>query len=166
MTSDKIWYAVYVRSRSEKKVALGLLINNIDYYLPVIKVLKQWSDRKKWIEEPLFKSYLFVNVNQDEFFKVIHTAGFLKYVSFAGKAVSIPDIQILAIKQFLEENNHENNVEANWITGKKVEIISGSLTGLIGELVELKGKHKVKIQIETVGSALLIEVPKSKLRVI
>ncbi len=166
MSTDKFWFAIYVKSRSEKKVARELQINSIEHFLPTIKVLKQWSDRKKLVEEPLFRSYVFVNVNTEEFYKVVHTPGFVKYVSFEGKAVPIPNVQITAIKQFLEQTEPEKLNDADWTYGKKVEVISGSMTGLMGELVDIKGKQKVKVQIETVGSAILIQIPKSKLRIL
>ncbi len=163
---DKNWYAVYVKSRTEKKVALELTYDHIDNYLPMIKKLKQWSDRKKWIEEPLFRSYIFVHVNEKEYYKVIQTMGVVKYITFEGKAVSIPQEQIEAIKYYLEESDPENIVESDWKLGRKVEVISGSMTGLMGNLVEVHGKKKVKVEIEAVGSSLLINIPKNKLRVI
>ena len=164
--SKKSWYAVYVKSRAEKKVADELTYNDIEYYLPLIKKLKQWSDRKKWVEEPLFRSYIFVHVDQYDFHRVIQTQGVVKYIKFEGNAVVIPDPQIVAIKYYLKENDPENIDESKWTAGRKVKVISGSMTGLLGELVENHGKHKVKVEIETVGSSLLIQIPKSKLQII
>ena len=71
---DKSWYALYVKSRAEKKVAADLSANSIEYYLPLQKVLKQWSDRKKWVEEPLFRSYVFVRIISDDYYKVLQLA--------------------------------------------------------------------------------------------
>lgn len=164
--SNSKWFAIYVRSRAERKVALELKYNEIDYYLPLVKRLKQWSDRKKWIEEPLFRSYIFVNVDEQDFHKVVRTQGVVKYVTFEGQAVSIPDSQIYAIRYYLEETDPENIEEVDWKVGKRVEIISGSMTGLIGELLEVQGRHKVKVEIEAVGSSLMINIPKSKLRIL
>ena len=165
-TPDKSWYAVYVKSRTEKKVALELLYENIDHYLPLVKRLKQWSDRKKWVEEPLFRSYVFVNIKPVDYYKVLQVQGAVKYVSFEGTAVPIPEAQINAIRYYLEETDPENNDINDWVKGKKVEVISGSMAGLSGELIEVHGKHKVKVEIEAVGSTLLIHIPKSKLRII
>lgn len=161
--NEKNWYAVYVKSRAEKKVAVEFEIDGIDFYLPLIKKLKQWSDRKKWIEEPLFRSYIFVSIEQEQYFKVLETQNVVKYVSFEGKAVPIRKEQIEAVRYYLNEKDPENIDNQIWEEGQKVEIISGSMTGLRGELIDVKGKKKVKVEIEVVGKTLLIQIPKNKL---
>ena len=161
---EKTWFAVYVKSRSEKKVALEFEIEGIDFYLPLVKKLKQWSDRKKWVEEPLFRSYIFVYIEQKQYYEVLQTQNVVKYVTFEGKAVPIRDEQIEAVRYFLNEKDPENIDNQIWEKGQKVEVISGSMTGLSGELVEVRGKKKVKVEIEVVGKTLLIQIPKSKLR--
>ena len=138
----------------------------IEHYLPLNKVLKQWSDRKKWVEEPLFRSYIFVKIEQKEYYKVLQINGVVKYVSFERKAVPVPEQQIEAIRYFLNEKEPGIVTEKNWEKGQKVEIISGSMTGLTGELIDFKGKHRVSIEIETIGKSLLIQVPKNKLRIL
>lgn len=163
---DKLWYALYVKSRTEKKVAAEFEAQGIDYYLPIQKVLKQWSDRKKWVEEPLFRSYIFVRIELDDYYKVLQIPNAVKYIAFEGKAVVVPSPQIEAIKYFLNEKNPENLKNQNWTKGKKVEIVSGSLVGLIGELVDVNGKNRVSIEIEAVNRTILLQIPKSRLRVI
>jgi len=164
--SNKNWYAIYVRARSEKKVGIELDAAGINYYLPMIRVLKTWTDRKKWIEEPLFKSYIFVNIDQSEYFKAINIPNSVRYISFEGKAVVIPPQQIEAIKYFLEEINPPKVDEFEMKKGMNVEIVLGSLTGLKGELIELNGKERVKIRIEVVNKSITIQIPKGKLKVI
>jgi len=161
---EKTWFAVYVKSRSEKKVALEFEIEGIDFYLPLVKKLKQWSDRKKWVEEPLFRSYIFVHIEQKQYYQVLQTQNVVKYVTFEGKAVPIRDEQIEAVRYFLNEKDPENIDNQIWEKGQRVEVISGSMAGLSGELVEIRGKKKVKVEIEVVGKTLLIQIPKSKLR--
>lgn len=162
----KLWYALYVKSRTEKKVAAEFVAQGIDYYLPIQKVLKQWSDRRKWVEEPLFRSYIFVRIELDDYYKVLQTPNAVKYISFEGKAVVVPSPQIEAIKYFLNEKDPENPEFQSWTKGKKVEIVSGSLVGLIGELVDVNGKNKVSIEIEALNRTILLQIPKSRLRVI
>lgn len=161
--SEKYWYAVYVKSRSEKKVAIEFDFEGVDYYLPLVKRLKQWSDRKKWVEEPLFRSYIFVNIDQKKYYDILQIQNVVKYVSFEGKAVPIRKEQIEAIKYYLKGKDPENIENQIWETGKKVEIIAGSMSGLQGELIDVKGKKRVKVEIEVVGKTLIIQVPKSKL---
>ncbi len=161
---SKKWYAAYTRSRSEKKAASELSFLGIDHYLPLIKKLKQWSDRKKWVEEPLFRSYIFVHIEQSEYYEALKNPYIVKYVSFEGKAVPIPEEQIEAIKIYLGEQEPVDINEIELKKGQKVEVISGSLSGLQGELIEIKGKNKLKVRIEAVGKSVVIQVPKSKLR--
>ena len=163
---DKSWFALYVKSRSEKKVAAEFELLGIDYYLPLIKLLKQWSDRKKWVHEPLFKSYIFVHIHPAEYYEVLKVNHVVKYISFEGKAVEIPPQQIEAIKYYLEDEEPEIISEENWQKGQNVEIISGNMTGLIGELVDVKKKHRVRIRIEAVNQIIHIQIPKTKLRII
>jgi transcription antitermination factor NusG len=163
---EKTWYAVYVKSRFEKKVAAELASKGIEYYLPLQKILKQWSDRKKWVEEPLFRSYIFVRILQSEYYEVLNTVGAVKYITFEGKAVPVPEPQIEAIRYYLDEKDPEMLEDLHWEKGQRVEVIAGSLTGLVGELVEVKGKNKVSVEIEAVGRTILLRIPKSKLRVI
>ena len=160
----KNWYAVYVKSRAEKKVAAELLHLGIDHYLPLKRVLKQWSDRKKWIDEPLFKSYLFVFIDQSEYYDVLQVPGIVKYISFERKAVAIPQQQIDAIKYYLSEIEPEEEFLDDWEKGQKVEVISGSLTGLIGKLIENRGKHRLVVEIEAIGHSITIQIQKNKLR--
>ncbi|RLC24202.1 MAG: antitermination protein NusG [Deltaproteobacteria bacterium] len=160
------WYAIYTKSRNEKKVYDRLKEAGIEAYLPLQKILKQWSDRKKWVEEPLFRSYLFVHITQEDYYKALSIIGVVKYITFEGKAVPVPEQQIQAIKQFL--NNEEDLLLSNesFKIGNKVEIFRGALKGLMGNLVELKGKQKVKIEIESIGQSIVLTIPKSYLKVI
>lgn len=162
----KSWFAVYVKSRTEKKVATEFQKLEIDFFLPLIKELRQWSDRRKWVEVPLFRSYIFVQIEPKDYFKVLQAQGATRYITFEGKAVPIPPQQIEAIRYYLDGKDPEAVDDTAWEKGKKVEILSGSLSGLLGELVEIKGKHKIKVEIEAVGRTLLIEIKRNKLRML
>ncbi len=164
--NNKLWYAIYTRSRNEKKVNHLLIESGIDTFLPLVKTLKQWSDRKKWVEEPLFKSYLFVHISPDQYYNVLNIPGVVKYIAFEGKAVIVPEKQILAIKHFL--NNEEDNSIAleQFELGDKIEINKGSLIGLRGQLLQMQGKQKVKIEIESVGGSVILTIHKSYLKIL
>ncbi len=164
--AEKIWYALYVKSRTEKKVAVELEGTGIDFYLPLEKRLKKWSDRKKWVEEPLFRSYIFVHITPKEYYKVLQTRGVVKYISFEGKAVPVPPQQIDAIKIYLSEMDPILNEDQDWEEGKEVEVMSGKLTGLRGVLIKAKGKNRVKVEIEVVGSAIILNIPRKQLRIV
>lgn len=163
--NDRHWHAIYVKSRFEKKVYAQLQELGIEAYLPLIKRLKQWSDRRKKVEEPLFKSYVFVRTNEKEYFTVLNATGVVKFVSFEHKAVVVPDNQILAIKHYIDdyEQDKEENAMRNedLKIGQMVRITHGPLQGLIGRLESVKDKRLV-VFIETVGQYLPVNIPRMK----
>src|ERR1700761_3172721 len=92
------WYPVYTNPRSEKKAHEALLNKGIETYMPLRRQLKQWSDRKKWVEEPLIKSYLFVHIAEREQADVLMTRGVARFIYFGSKIATIPDRQIDDLK--------------------------------------------------------------------
>ena len=95
------WYPVYTRSRAEKKAYDELIRKGIISYLPLRKTLKQWSDRKKIVEEPLIKSYLFVYISSKEYAEVLTTNGIARFIYFSGKIAAMPNQQIDHLKLLL-----------------------------------------------------------------
>jgi len=153
------WYAAYTKPRNEKKVLDRLVNAGIEAYLPLQRSLKQWSDRKKMVEEPLFRSYIFVKISGADYYRVLNTNGIVRYITFEGKAVPIPEKQIDLIKQLLEQNIEVESVQENIEPGTKVEVKFGSLMGLVGELIEHKGVQKVVIRIDHISHSLLVTLP-------
>jgi len=162
--NPKKWYAIYVKSRNEKKVFQSLISSDINVYLPLVKSLKRWSDRKKWIEEPLFRSYLFVCISKREYFKVLYVDGVVKFITFEGKPVPIPPVQIEAIKQFINRDEELLGVIQNFEVGDEVEVFRGAMTGLRGKLISIKNKQKVRIEIEAIAQSIYLSIPKSFLK--
>ena len=160
------WYAVYTLPRAEKKAHAELVRKGINAYLPLLRSLKQWSDRKKWVEEPLFRSYVFVNIPDNLYFEVLNTPGVVRYVTFEGKAVPIPAVQIEAVRFFLSSEDLQPENMEQYIPGKSVEVIKGPLKGLYGELVQYAGRQKVKVEISTVGQSILVTIPLGHLKVV
>ncbi len=165
-TGNQHWYAIYTRSRNEKMVNQLLLDFGIETYFPLIKVLKQWSDRKKWVEEPLFRSYIFVYISRKQYHDVLNTQGVVRYIMFEGKAVVVPPNQILAIRQFINKEEDQEQLFEHFQKGDQVEIFRGSLKGLTGHLVEVQGKQKVRIGIESIGQSIILTVPRSYLKIV
>jgi transcription antitermination factor NusG len=122
--------------------------------------LKQWSDRKKVSEEPVIRSYIFVRIVEKDYYKVLNTAGVIRYITFEGKAAPIPDKQIEVLRQLLEQNLAIEAVEEQLQPGEMVEIRMGSMMGITGELVEHNGAKKVIIRIDHVSHSLLVTLPK------
>lgn len=157
---QKQWYVVYTRSRAEKKVEQELKLQGIECFLPLQKQLRQWKDRKKWVETPLLSGYCFVHISRKEYDQVLKTNHVVCYITFEGKAAVIPEKQIICLKSLLKQYDFEVSVsKENFEAGKKVEIIEGPMLGLQGELLESRGKHKFIIRIEQLETSFLVEVP-------
>ena len=157
------WYAVYTRANLEKKLFDNLQEKKIECYLPTRKVLKYWSDRKKWVEEPLFKCYIFVKVSYKEFYTVLSTSGAVCYVSFGGKAQSIPEHQIANIKMFLAQSEHEITVSHERIQrGVSVEVLYGSFKGIKGEVINILGQSRLLIRIDSMNCSLYANIERDE----
>jgi transcriptional antiterminator RfaH len=159
------WYAIYTRANSEKKLFDNLTANNIECYLPTRKVQRLWSDRKKFVEEPLFRCYLFVRVSYKEFFTALNTAGVVCYVSFGGKAQAIPESQIHSIKTFLSQSEHEVTVSYERIQkGMSVEVLHGSLEGIKGEVINISGQSRLLIRIDSLNCNLYANISRDEVK--
>ena len=160
------WFAIYTRPRWEKKILSALNSLDIEAFLPLRMQLKQWSDRKKWVEEPLFPGYIFVNVTGRAYFDAINVTGAVRYVAFQGEAVVVPDAQIEAIRIFLLQLEAETKTEEPCPEpGVEVEIIAGPLAGISGIMQGRKGHHKVTIYIESVKQSIMVEIPRNNIRI-
>jgi transcriptional antiterminator RfaH len=159
------WFAIYTLPRAEKKVHTELVKKGISVYLPLLRTLRQWSDRKKWVEEPLFRSYLFVNISRDQYFDVLNTAGVVRYITFEGSAVSVPPQQIEAVRFFLSSDEPPQENTDQFLPGQAVEVIKGPLKGIFGELVQSAGRHKVRIEISAVGQSIFVTIPMTHLKI-
>jgi transcription antitermination factor NusG len=162
--NQKQWHVVYTRSRAEKKVQTELTIKNVENFLPMQKRLRQWKDRKKWIEMPLMSGYCFVNITRKEYDVVLQTHNVVGYVRFEGRAAIIPESQINSLKQMLKQYDFEVNITSeNFVPGKLVEVIEGPMIGLRGELVKAQGKNKFIIRFKQINSAASVEIPANHL---
>ena len=153
------WYAIYTKSRAEKQVAERLTDKGIHLFLPLQKRLKQWSDRKKWVETPLFSSYIFVKVDRRDYDRVLQTPGVVRYITFEGKAATIPQDQIDNLKIVVDSTA---DVETTWETrrrGEQVRVNGGALKGLTGILISDGGRKKVPVQVDRLDQNLVVEVP-------
>jgi transcription antitermination factor NusG len=161
MDNEAKWYAVYTKPRWEKKIAATLSEKGIENYCPLNKVLKQWSDRKKLIMEPLFKSYVFVKVSAAQMWEVSSINGVLNYVYWLNKPAVIREEEIVTIKKFLNEFD-EVQVETFLQPNTTVVVKKGVMMNYKGILIEVKGQ-RAKVRIESMGLGLYAEFDKSNL---
>ncbi len=158
LNDHKKWYPVYTNPRAEKKAFEQLQKKGITCYLPLQKTLKQWSDRKKWVEEPLLKSYIFVFTALSEQQLVLQTPGISRFIYFSGKIATVPEKQLDDLKLLLlTEQDLEVSSEI-FETGEKVEIKAGTLKGMSGELVNHRGNQKFIVRLQHLGYSILVEI--------
>ncbi len=161
------WHAVYTRSRSEKRLMDLLLSRGIEAYVPLRKVMHQWSDRKKLVEEPIIRSYCFVRVASQRYFDVLNTPGAVRYVWFSGRPAVIPERQIEVLRVVTGADVEVDCMPDTFRQGLRVSVTAGPLKGLTGELVSIANKKKVIVRIDHLNqvitlsiSPMLIEVAK------
>ena len=153
------WFAVYVKSRTEKKVHSKLIEKKINSFLPLQKILKQWSDRKKWIEEPLIKSYLFVKITEEQRLSVLNTGGAVRFLTYLGKPAAIPQNQIDVLLLSQDDSVEREIINEKIEIGSKVEIIGGPFKGHKGLLIEYNNKQMFSIEISHIGYSILLKIP-------
>lgn len=161
------WCAVYVKSRAEKKAEAELRQMNIETFLPLMRKLRQWSDRKKWVEMPLISGYLFVRISRKEYDSVLHSNYVVSYVRFEGTAATIPDNQIEYLKLMLKQDNLSIEITKDKLElGQLIEVIAGPLIGLRGKLLRIKGKNKVAVELDQLGYSALVEIEQNDIKVV
>jgi transcription antitermination factor NusG len=163
---EKKWYAVYTKPRWEKKIDSVLARKGIESWCPLQKVQRQWSDRKKTIEEPLFKSYVFVHVDEQERVKVLMTDGVLNYVYYLGKPAVIRDEEVGLIKSYLNEKDAQISVISaeGFKEDTRIRVNHGVFMGTEGTVMR-GGKKKVFVKLESLGQVMVVEFPSEYLSV-
>jgi transcription antitermination factor NusG len=156
------WLAVYTRPRWEKKVNQLLAEKGLESYCPLNKVRRKWSDRVKIVEEPLFKSYVFVKVSVNDRSAVRMTPGAINFVYWQGKPAVIREKEIIAIKRFLNEYENVEVQTADLKLNGRVRVTTGTLMDQEGKLLEFR--HKIaKVAIDSLGYILVAYIDRTKL---
>ena len=161
----KKWYAVYTRPKWEKKVTGLLACKEIENYCPLNRVVRQWSDRKKIMYEPLFTSYVFVRASEKEHLHVVQTDGIINYVNWQGKPAVIPDHEIELIKQFLLEYSNVKLERLQVGLNDTVKIKYGLFMEQEGQVIEVHNKT-VKVVLPSLGYIMLAGISKSHVEVV
>ncbi len=156
------WLAIYSRPRWEKKVNQLLQEKGLESYCPLNKVRRKWSDRMKTVEEPLFKSYVFVKVSEEDRTEVRMTPGVINFVYWDGKPALIKEKEINAIKQFLNEYENVAVEPLNLELNQRVKITTGPLMDQEGAIIGIN-RRTVKIVIDSLGYQLVAHIDRTKL---
>lgn len=161
MAQEQLWRVFYTFPRAEKKCERRLIDQNIDAYLPKHTVVRQWSDRKKKVVEPLFRNYIFARVDERQRLKVLQTDGIVRCVAFQGKPAIVQEEVIEQLRLALEKGDGFAVVDyvPRPKIGTTVVVTEGPMRGLRGEVQEHRGQTHVLVAIPAIKQALKVNVP-------
>ena len=149
------WFVIYTKSRNEKKVAELLQKNGVEVFCPIVKLKKNWSDRKKIVETPLFNSYVFVNLSEKDRNVVFNVPGVIRYVFWLKKPAVARDSEIESLKAVLNDTMDSFSIE-NYQIGDTVKISEGVFKGLDG-VIEKQSNNKLHVILENVGIKITLQ---------
>lgn len=151
------WYAIYTRSRHEKKVAASLKDKRIEVFLPLRSVISRWKDRRKEVQLPLFSGYLFVRIEPDLRIPVLQTGGVVNFVANSEGPVPVEEEQIQAIQRVLESGvNYDPYPYVK--EGMRVRIRKGPLRGVEGILIGKRKKHLLILSVDLIRQSASLEI--------
>jgi len=152
------WYVVYTRSHHEKRVHNDVRKLGIETYLPLIKSFRIWSDRKKFIDMPLFPNYLFVRISNREYHKITDHPSLIGFVKSGNELSVIRDDLFDAMVRIVDERM-DFTLSSNYVLpGVSVQVISGPLSGLKGVITRIEGKSLLTVEIRPVNQTFLVRI--------
>ena len=157
----KRWHVIYAHARHEKRIHCEMVQMGIESFLPMKKELHVWSDRKKWVEVPLFSSYAFANITSEERNRIYPLNGFVKFVCSNGKPSIVPQWQIDAIKKFIDFYPDKIDVSDSDYVGTEGVILAGPLMGMHGKIVDVKNRKCFAIKVDGIEKVLSVTIPVS-----
>ena len=151
------WYVIYTKPKWEKKVAEQLAEAGIDCYCPLITQIRQWSDRKKKVEVPLFNSYVFVQLDESERNSVFQSAGVVRYLFWLGKPAIVRHEEIEVIKKWINTSDAADVIVENYKIGDAIQLESGPFSAQKAIVQEVTNTHYVLV-LESLGCVLKMKI--------
>ncbi len=160
------WYVLRTRPNAEFKVNSRLMESGVESYLPVYSSLRQWSDRKKKIQRPLVSSVVFVHCAKEELFGLTRLEGVSGILYFLGvpAMVRMSEIETLKCMEREWDKDSIEYIHETFGPGDIVRVMRGPFKGLYGNSVDMNGKHRLFITIDSIGTKFTVSVPKSFVR--
>ncbi len=155
------WYAVYTYPKVEKRVHSDITELGFESFLPTHTIIRQWSDRKKKVEEPLFPNYVFVRTNLQRRFDILKVPGLVRFITFEGQPLSIPDEQIDQVKSIMSSDSDITCEKYDRKVGEKVLVTNGQFKGIEGVIKNVNGKSRLIIEIEALKQAVSVDISSS-----
>jgi Transcription antiterminator len=157
MIEDKKWVALYTKPRSEFKAEADINKVGIINYLPVVTRVKQWSDRKKKVTEPVLNGYIFIFADERERLAALEVYSVVRCVFDNGKPAVIPEWQIDNLKKFLSEQT-EYLINNGLTQGTKIKIKSGPFEGVIGVIISDEKKKSLSVNLDLLNRSITAEI--------
>jgi transcriptional antiterminator RfaH len=158
-SDSQVWIAVYTRPRWEKAVAAQLQRLGMQSYVPMQRLIRQWSDRKKVVEVPLLPSYVLVRLAPNHHQRVYQAHGIVRVVMFRGRLATIQQSEIDLLKCLEQSQAPVSTTSALLQTSDLVRIIHGPFQGFLGKVIRSPDGCRVALEIEQLSCAFLVEVP-------
>jgi transcription antitermination factor NusG len=162
MNSGKNWFVFYTKSRQEKKVNEFLEKRGFKTFLPLHNVLRQWSDRKKKVEVPLFNSYIFIFDFEHRIPEILQAPGIARNIKLAGKPAVLRDTELQIIKRFLETGLtlEAGPIDLNFLqTGERTKIMDGPLKGIEGVILGKADAQSFNVVLEGIDQLIRVQIP-------
>jgi transcription antitermination factor NusG len=152
------WYVLYTLPQFEKKIRHDMFALKYECYLPIRSLFKRWSDRIKRIEEPLFRNYIFARSSAQSRFNLLQLNGVLRFVSFDGQPVVLPEQEIEKIK-LIESSFDDIDNESYYTVGDNVRVVNGVFMGMEGMLIRKLNGSRLLIKFPLLKQAVSVEMP-------
>src|SRR5215471_20374288 len=157
MRSALPWYVLQCWARKESVITTHLENQGLECFLPKYKSIREWSDRKKEVEQPLFPGYVFCRFDYSQRRPVVMTPGVLQVVGFGRTPTAVPDREVEAL-QTAVASGIASQPWPYLEVGERVLVKAGKLSGLEGILVSFKGKHRVVLSVSLLQRSVALEV--------
>lgn len=160
------WKVIYCSSRQEKKVSVYLTQRGVEHYLPLVNKLRVWSDRKKWVEMPLFNAYIFIRPKDLQRDLVLQVPGVVKYLRYNAQDALVPSRDVNLIRRLIEKGYQiqQQDMSAVLQPGDLAEVLDGPFKGEEVEVFYMEDEIYVVVSVEGLSSSYKVNLPREVLK--
>ena len=162
VADGRAWLVIYTKPRWEKKLADQLTAKGFTVYCPTQRVKRRWSDRTKWIDQPLFSSHIFVHLEPERRDAIYFTPGFVRFLFWNKRPAVVRDEEIATLRRWLNDFDHEAISIQSLATGSRVSVTSGPLQGREATVLEQRGT-KLELYLEDLQVKVSVDLTKTEL---
>jgi len=162
VADGRAWLVIYTKPRWEKKLADQLTAKGFTVYCPTQRVKRRWSDRTKWIDQPLFSSHIFIHIETERRDAVYFTPGFVRFLFWNKRPAQVRETEIDTLKRWLNDFDHEAISIQSLAIGSRVSVTSGPLQGREATVLEQRGT-KLELYLEDLQVKVSVDLTKTEL---